>query len=160
MKPTVQQMIDASQQALRDYVAPTVTDQWAASALRSVDVILSHLLARVAGEGPMLFEDNADLAETLAAASASGLAADGIASRIDDFRTRQSDLSIGYPAVDQLLDLNLVGRTLVDELLVACHARKGAAQADDLHARLRAYLDRHLERERAYFFPVYVGRPV
>jgi hypothetical protein len=153
MKPSVEQMLEAAQLALREQVAPLATDQRAASALRSVDVILSHLQARVPVEGPMLFEDNRDLAEVLA--KAADLALDAkLRARLGEFAAEQAAMG-EYPPVHALDDLNIKGRGLLDELLMFCHAHK----EEVVHGALRGYLERHLERERPFYFPVFVGRP-
>ena len=59
-----------------------------------------------------------------------------------------------------LLAFNHRGREALEGLLLHCQARKGEADADAVHADLRGYLLRHADRESAFFFPVYVGRPV
>ncbi|MFX8708251.1 hypothetical protein ABTM42_20450, partial [Acinetobacter baumannii] len=61
MMPTTEQMLAAVQLALREHVAPQVSDQWAQSARRSVDVILNHLQVRTADEGPLLHVDTQEL---------------------------------------------------------------------------------------------------
>lgn len=167
MMPSAEDMLLAAQTALRDFVTPVVEDQWASSALRSVDVILSHLAARTAIEGPMLYEDNRDLVAVLAGTAAVAALADGpassggtIAAAIAVFEVRSDALLQGYPPVAELAAVNLMGRELVDDLLVACHALAGDAGAATLHDGLRAYLMRHVERESPLFFPIYVGRPV
>ena len=154
MKPSVEQILEAAQLALRENVAPVATDQWAASALRSVDVILSHLQARVAVEGPMLFEDNRDLASVLAKAEALELDA-ALRAGLCAFAAEQAAMP-EYPSVNALSDLIIKGRGLLDDLLVFCHAQQETA----VHAELRGYLQRHLDRERRFFFPIFVGRPV
>jgi len=153
MKPSVEQMLEAAQLALREHVAPLATDQWAASALRSVDVILSHLQARVPVEGPMLYEDNRDLAGVLAKAVDLDLGAN-LREALDAFAAEQPAMN-EYPSVNALADLNIKGRGLLDELLIFCHARN----EEVVHDALRGYLERHLERERPFYFPVFVGRP-
>lgn len=165
MKPSMQQMIEAAQKALNEQVAPNVSDQWAASALRSVDVILSHLRARAPVEGPMLYADNQDLAALLdwvaGAADLSLAQAPELGSAIVRFVADARALAAsGYPPVDALSDLNIRGRELVDALLLLCHARADAGAAGTVHAALRAYLERHIAREHDFFFPTFVGRPV
>jgi hypothetical protein len=167
MQPSVEQMLEAAQLALREKVAPVVTDQWAASALRSVDVILSHLQARAPVEGPMLFEDNRDLAEVLSGAAknlplAGAKITDGTSMdmALAGFVTAAAALAQNYPSVLALSELNIRGRTLLDELLLFCHARKNDPQTEAVHESLRGYLHRHLDRERPFFFPTFVGRPV
>lgn len=165
MKPSVQQMLEAAQKALNEQVAPHVSDQWAASALRSVDVILSHLRARTPVEGPMLYDDNHDLAELLGwvggAADLSLVQVPELGTDIARFVLDARALAAsGYPAVDALCDLNIRGRDLVDALLLLCHSRADAGAAGTVHAALRAYLERHIAREHDFFFPTFVGRPV
>jgi len=151
-------MLEAAQLALREKVATVVTDQWAASALRSVDVILSHLQARVPVEGPMLYEDNRDLAAVLAEAAVA-LPGTEMAPELEAFAADEAELSQDYPSVNALSDLNIRGRTVLDDLLVFCHARRDDPAVANVHGQLRGYLNRHLDRERPFFFPVFVGRP-
>ncbi len=166
MKPSVEQMLEAMQLALREKVSPVVSDQWAASALRSVDVILSHLQARTPVEGPMLYEDNHDLAAVLAEAADLNLAGEitsenvALTAALAGFAADVKAMAQGYPAVSALSALNVRGRFLLDDLLRVCHARKGQPGVEQVHAALRLYLDRHIDRERQFFFPTYVGRPV
>jgi hypothetical protein len=154
MMPTTEQMLAAVQLALSEHVAPQVTDQWAQSALRSVDVILNHLRARTPIEGPMLHDDTCELVDLLTDAAArvsfddEGLAA---------FLAEAPDVLDGYARVDALQALNHRGRAALDRLLVHCHAVGGA---DAVRADLRAWLLRHADRESGFFFPTYVGRPV
>lgn len=157
MMPTAEQMLAAVQLALREHVVPQIEDQWAQSALRSVDVILNHLQARVPAEGPMLHQDTAELADLLTTAQAA-LPADDAA--LGAFLDEAPDMLAGYARVDALQALNHRGREALDRMLVRCQARKGDATADGVHADLRAYLIRHADRESGFFFPTYVGRPV
>jgi hypothetical protein len=152
MMPLSEEMLAAAQLALKEHVAPVVEDEWAASALRSVDVILQHLQARVPGEGPMLHADTRDLAEVLAEVADVLDAGEIVAA----FRQEAQALLNSYASVGDLAAFNCKGRQIVDDLLHECRTRK----AEAAHGKLRAYLMRHVERESPYFFPVYVGRPV
>lgn len=157
MMPTSAQMLAAMQLALNEHVVPQVQDQWAQSALRSIDAILNHLQARVPVEGPMLHADTTELVALLRDGQARlGLPGDAIAA----FAAEADALLATYAPVEALQALNHRGRALLEDLLIACQARKGEAVADAVHADLRAYLLRHADRESAFFFPVYVGRPV
>lgn len=157
MMPTSGQMLAAMQLALNEHVVPQVQDQWAQSALRSIDAILNHLQARVPVEGPMLHVDTQELEDLLTAASA----ALGYASpALDAFLAEATEMLAGYAAVDVLQALNHRGREALEGLLLHCQSRKGDAKADSVHADLRGWLLRHADRESAFFFPVYVGRPV
>lgn len=156
MMPTTEQMLAAVQLALREHVVPQVTDQWAQSALRSVDVILDHLQARAPVEGPMLHSDTQELVDLLGPAQARvGFEDDGLRA----FLAEAPALLAGYARVDALQALNHRGREALDRLLVHCHARKDAASTAYL-TDLRAWLLRHADRESGFFFPIYVGRPV
>ncbi|WP_311268026.1 hypothetical protein [Sphingobium sp. WCS2017Hpa-17] len=157
MMPTSQQMLAAVQRALQEHVAPKIDDQWAQSALRSVDVILNHLQARVPVEGVMLHEDSRELIALLTEAR-DRLSHDDPA--LAAFLAEAPALLVGYARVDALQALNHKGREAVDALLHVCHARKGDAVADVVHADLRAWLLKHADRESGFFFPTYVGRPV
>ena len=158
MMPTTEQMLAAMQLALDEHVKPVAADnQWAASALRSVDAILNHLQVRVPNEGPFLHADNSDLLNLLGAAKTQlGKVVEGQ----EDFLDTAPALLSGYASVGDLQALNHRGRDAVDRLLRLCQSLKGDTAADAVHAVLRAYVLRHAEGESAYFFPVYVGRPV
>lgn len=157
MMPTTEQMLAAVQLALREHVVPQVDDQWAQSALRSVDVILNHLMARTPIEGPMLHEDSVELCSLLTKARAA-LAVDD--AQLEVLLAEAPAVLSGYARVDVLQALNHRAREAVDRLLRICHGRKGNAAADEVRAGLRAYLLRHADRESGFFFPTYVGRPV
>lgn len=161
MMPTTQQMLAAVQLALQEHVAPEVDDQWARSALRSVDVILNHLQARVPEEGPMLHEDSGELFALLSRARARlNLGDAALGSALGAFLAEAPSLLEGYSRVEALQALNHRGREVVDGLLHHCHEHKGDAAADAIHAELRAWLLVHANRESGFFFPTYVGRPV
>jgi len=157
MMPTTQQMLAAIQLALQEHVVPKIDDQWAQSALRSVDVILNHLQARVPVEGPMLHEDSNELVSLLGTVAVRLGESDAA---LDAFLAEAPGLLEGYARVDALQALNHRGREIVDALLVRCHERKGEAAHDAVLADLRAYVLRHADRESGFFFPTYVGRPV
>ncbi len=157
MMPTTQQMLAAMQLALQEHVVPKIDDQWAQSALRSVDVILNHLQARVPVEGSMLHEDTSELVVLL------GAAAEWLDDRdavLNAFLTEAAAMLSGYARVDALQALNHRGREIVDTLLVRCHEHKGDTAHDAVLADLKAYVLRHADRESGFFFPTYVGRPV
>jgi hypothetical protein len=153
MMPTAKQMLEAAQLALREHVVPQVDDQWAESALRSVDVILSHLQVRVVIEGPMLHADTSELVVLLDQVKN---ALDHAHEGLDAFLAEAPGLLEGYAPVDDLAALNTRGRAVVDHLLHVCRTQN----AEKVHADLRAYLIRHADREAPLFFPTYVGRPV
>jgi len=162
MKPSTQDIIAAVQQTLKEKVAPLVDDPWGASALRSVDAILQHLHARVPVEGPVLYEDNDDIVSLLSSLRID-LASDdaSLDQEIQQFLKAAANLKeTAYPNVDRLADLNIQGRELVDKLLRLCVAKQGQASYRETRVNIRAYLDRHIERETAFFFPTFVGRPV
>ena len=66
MRPSTKELLDSIAEALDTRVAPTVTNPWAASSLRSIGTLLNHLSVRVESELTILAEGNADLREVLA----------------------------------------------------------------------------------------------
>ncbi len=68
MRPSTKELLDSIAEALDTRVAPTVTDPWAASSLRSIRTLLSHLSVRVERELTILAEGNADLRDVLSGA--------------------------------------------------------------------------------------------
>ena len=157
MMPTSRQMLAAMQLALHEHVAPKIDDQWAQSALRSIDVILNHLQARVPAEGPMLHEDSTELLALLSSVQQRLSYAEPA---LADFLAQAPDVLAGYAPVETLQALNHRGREAVDALLHHCQARKDDAAHVAVHAELRAYLLKYADRESGFFFPTYVGRPV
>jgi hypothetical protein len=163
MKPSVEDMLEAVQSALRDTVAPVVSDQFAASALRSVDAILNHLRARAPVESQVLAMDNRDLYEVFSIETQTLSMLEpriSLATDLDAFLAKACEQSGANVLVADLETLNLEGRGLVDELLVLCHSKPTNPEAIHMHANLRGYINRHLERESPFFFPVYTGRPL
>ena len=162
MKPSVQDILAAAQKALQEKVAPVVEDPWAASALRSMDAILNHLQARVPVEGPVLYEDNEEITAILSTLDIDLASADpALAEDVRRFLGAAATLKeTAYPSVDRLSDLNIQGREVIDKLLRLCIARQDQGSFGETHATIRAYLDRHIERETAFYFPTFVGRPV
>lgn len=65
MRPSTKELLDSIANALDMRVAPTVTDEWAASSLRSIGTLLAHLSVRVELELTILAEGNADLRAVL-----------------------------------------------------------------------------------------------
>ena len=66
MRPSTKELLDSIANALDTRVAPTLTDEWAASSLRSIGTLLAHLSVRVESELTILADGNADLREVLA----------------------------------------------------------------------------------------------
>ena len=105
----------------------------------------------------MLHEDTSELAGILERASES-LSPD--IGELDDFLAQAPEILAGYAPVEDLQALNHLGRQAVDALMRHCHEKKDADEAGAVHEELRGYLQRHSDRESAFFFPVFVGRPV
>lgn len=75
MKPEATDIVRSVAAGLRDRVAPSVTDPWGESVLRSVDLLLRHLAVRLEHETDILFADALDMRETLARLATLGLPA-------------------------------------------------------------------------------------
>ena len=157
MMPTTREVIASMQLALKEHVEPQLTDKWASSALRSVDALLNHLQARVPVEGPMLHEDSVDLLPILQAAKN---ATEAAIPALDTFLSDAPDVLRGYASVERLQAINHTGREAVGVLLENGQGAEGNERLMQVLKDLKAYLRRHAEREIAFFFPVFVGRPV
>jgi uncharacterized protein YicC (UPF0701 family) len=157
MMPTTKEVLASMQLALKEHVEPKIEDKWAQSALRSIDALLNHLQARVPTEGPVLHEDTTDLVQVLREAEAD--LASGVPV-VQTFLSRAPGILDRYASVEELQALNHEGREAVDQLLRHCRRQGARSDEAEVLPRLRAYLLRHADRESAYFFPVFVGRPV
>ncbi len=165
MRPTSKELIDGIAWVLGTRVMPEVDDEWAQSSLRSVGCLLVHLSVRVAIEGQVLFEDNADLRETLGDSRECllGVIAEpwpGLRADIDAVLSREWREPDTYPSVASLGEENLALKELVDRLIVALHDQGDVVEPKtrrQLFKTTRAYLGRYLERERPMFFPAFQG---
>ena len=169
MKPSAAQLIDAARLALEEHVAPDVTDELAASAVRSVTMILKHLAVRSGREADILWVEHRALIELLTdATTALNQMTEplhpGLAERITSELSTSEVAKSEYPSVKLLDEENTAQRWLLDDLLTAVLS----AQTDhpehelvqQLHHRIRAHLDAQSLREKDLYFPVFVGPPV
>jgi len=156
MLPSARALIEAIITSLDDVVIPVVTDRRAASSLRSARTLLDHLALRVDSEAEMLRADNDD-ALAVCSAIATRFAAHQAVSAIAAFVEAGPD---GSPQGLTPQARNETMQTLIDAALRGLPV-SGApgAEAAEIRAMLRGYLDRRLARERDMIFPAFLGLP-
>ena len=134
MDPTPAVQLEAIRTALRERIAPLVTDdRWATSILLSIDAMLGHLSERVDVEAELLERDSADLRDVLESASVEG-----------------AGVPRANPVV--LAELRAESRALRGLLETAVDEAESEALA-----AIDGYLARSLERTRALIAP-FAGR--
>ena len=156
MRPSTKELLDSIANALDTRVAPTVTEEWAASSLRSIGTLLAHLSVRVESELTILAEGNADLRKVLADVC-EGLEGQSTASN-PSIRSDIEALLTGLEsreggAIATVAALEEESHALNEQLERLVHVvhqdRESLGEA--LHAELlgsiRSYFARQLERE-------------
>ena len=156
MRPSTKELLDSIADALDTRVAPTVTDEWAASSLRSIGTLLAHLSVRVESELTILAEGNADLREVLTEACQR---LDGQATPSNpSVRAAIEALLVGLESRDRggvatvaaLEEESGALNEQLDRLVRAVHDDReslGAALHEDLLGTIRGYFARQRERE-------------
>ena len=155
MRPSAKELLDSIAEALDTRVAPTVTDPWAASSLRSIRTLLSHLSVRVDQELPILAEGNADLREVLGAARdrLEGCETPSHPSMREDLEAVLAEPSVqdgALPTVAALEEESAALNGQFERLVCVVHDDR-ASLGEELHGELltavRAFTARQLERE-------------
>lgn len=146
MRPSALELVVRVRQAIDDAVLPFVEDKLAASSLRSAKVLLDHAAKLIELEAGFLAEDNADVRAVLAKA-ATELAGAEQAPALNAVlaEAEQSDPAKANDDYQRALEIALAA------------VRQSRAEA--LHADLRAYIARRIERERPMFFPAFSAAP-
>lgn len=156
MRPSTKELLDSIAEALDTRVAPTVTDPWAASSLRSIGTLLNHLSVRVENELTILAEGNADLREVLADACdrLEGRATPSLPSMRADMEALLLEMdSRGADGVATVALLEEASRALneqIERLVRVVHEDRdslGDAVHEELLGLIRRYFDRQRERE-------------
>jgi len=169
MKPTATQLIDAARLALEEHVAPEAKGELAASAIRSVTMILKHLAVRSEIEADILWTEHTALKNLLqdAARTLENLQqppGDRLAGRIADQLSGSAVADADYPSAALLDEENTALRALLDDLLIAILSIPEEAPGQEdlhlLHGRIREHLLAQNRRERDLYFPVFTGPPV
>ncbi len=156
MRPSARELLDSIAEALDTRVAPTVTDPWAASSLRSIRTLLSHLSVRVEAELAILADGNADLREVLAVARdrLQGCATPSHPSMLEDLQTALAQPSVresgALATVAALEEESAALNEQLERLVRVVHDDR-ASLGEELQAELlnaiRAFIARQLERE-------------
>ena len=159
MRPTTRELIEAIATSLQRDVGPQLVDKWSASALRSAGQLLNHLAVRVDKAPVVLIEDNADVRRVLLS----------IRERLTASPSRpawcgaiEEVLAAPEPATHDAVGLgqrNEAFQDVVEVLLRDRQALHALPSGRDMHADLRSYLRRRLEREQALYFPAFTGAP-
>lgn len=159
MRPTTRELIEAVVSSLQRDVSPHLADKWGASALRSAVQLLNHLAVRVEKEQVVLIEDNADVRQVLLSIGERLTASQ---SRPAWCRAIEEALAAPQPATHDAVGLggcNEAFQGVVELLLHDRQALHAVPSGRDLHADLRSYLRRRLEREQGLYFPAFTGAP-
>ena len=156
MRPSTKELLDSIAHALDTRVAPTVTDEWAASSLRSIGTLLAHLSVRVESELTILAEGNADLRAVLAEACER---LEGQSTPSNPFIGAEIEALLSEPeshegrATATVAALEEESRALNEQLERLVHVvhqdreSLGEATHVELLASIRSYFARQLERE-------------
>ncbi|MXY71486.1 MAG: hypothetical protein F4Y97_00440 [Dehalococcoidia bacterium] len=156
MRPSTKELLESIAEALETRVAPTVTDPWAASSLRSIGTLLNHLSVRVESELTILAEGNADLREVLADACdrLEGRATPSRPSMRADMQALLLEVdSRGTEGVATVALLEEASRALneqIDRLVRVVHEDRdslGDPIREELLGAIRRYFARQRERE-------------
>lgn len=159
MRPTARELIENVAASLERDVSPHVADKWAASAIRSAVQLLSHVATRVETEQAVLIEDNTDVRQVLESSRAQ-LAAYAGGSAL--CRAIDHVLATADPAPYDAVGLdrrNDAYQGVVELLLRDRPALHALPAGREIHADLRSYLRRRLQREHALYFPAFTGAP-
>lgn len=156
MRPSTRALLDSIANALDTRVAPTVTDEWAASSLRSIGTLLAHLSVRVESELTILAEGNADLRKVLAGVCErlEGQSTPSNPSIRSDTETLLSGLESreggAVATVAALEEESSALNEVLDQLVHVVHQDReslGEAVHRELLASIRGYFARQMERE-------------
>ncbi len=160
MRPSTKELLDSIGEALDTRVAPAVTDPWAASSLRSIGTLLSHLSVRVEHELTILAEGNADLREVLADAC-DRLEGRGTPSRPSMRAAIEALLlevdSRGTAGVATVALLEEASRALNEQLERLVHVvhQDRDSLGDGVHEQLLGSIRRYFARQREREAPLY-----
>lgn len=169
MKPSASHLIEAARLALEEYVAPDVKGELAASAVRSIKMILRHLAVRSECEGEILWAENRALRSVLSQCAEvlkemRQPPGTDLAPRLAQALSTSKVEAAEYPSTGLLDEENTAMRFLLDEVLnavlsaLATHPEREALVT--MRGAIRAHLDQQLLRERVLYFPVFTGPPV
>jgi len=156
VRPSAKELLDSIAEALDTRVAPTVTDPWAASSLRSIRTLLSHLSVRVEQELPILAEGNVDLRQVLAGVRdrLEGCDTPSHASMRDDLEAVLAEPSAretgALPTVAALEEESAALNEQLERLVRVVHddrASLGEAVHGELLTAIRDFFARQRERE-------------
>jgi hypothetical protein len=159
MRPTTRELIEAVVSSLQRDVSPHLADKWGASALRSAVQLLQHVAVRVEKEAALLIEDNADVRRVLRSTRERLAASRSCAAWC---RAIDEVLAVQEPAAHDTVGLdrhNEACQDVVELLLRDRQALHAARSGREIHAELRSYLRRRLEREHTLYFPAFTGAP-
>ena len=160
MRPSAKELLDSIAEALDTRVAPTVTDPWAASSLRSIRTLLSHLSVRVEQELPILAEGNVDLREVLAGTRdrLEGCETPSHPSMRDDLEAVLAEPSVRAAAalatVAALEEESAALNEQLERLVRVVHDDR-AALGEDLHGELLTAIREFFARQRERESPLY-----
>ena len=145
MRPTPAEIVEGLQYNLRADLLPELQSPWAKRIAGNMLWGLEHLKQRLLEEHALAVEENADLRDVLASATAARSEDASLAGSLDGI-----DLALDeareWPAPEELVAENARLRTVVDTIVEAYPAdREGAA--DDLWREILGYIARQTDRD-------------
>jgi len=160
VKPTTKQLINSISWSLDNKVAPMTEDKWAASTLRSVRCLLTHLATRADLEGQLLFDDNIDLRDTLRRVeTVLAPVSPALGAAISDVLRKEWRSPDEYPTVVSLTAENDAMRSVADVVLVALRAGDVVDEHIRTEARgeVESWVRRRLVRDQPLFLPAFMA---
>ena len=150
MRPTSTDTLEAILATFETYVAPDVTDEYAASLALTIGQLLRSVLVRIEQEGEALFADNAELRALLEWASPQ-LAPETERAVRDALES--SPIAAGtYPSVARLMVEADALRGALDTVIRAVDDPQHPVRAGG-----RAYLTHQLERQAPWLLDAFTG---
>lgn len=168
MRPRADEIVQSIVRTYEEYVLPEVEEPYARSLGLTIANLLRLVKLRIEQEGPLLYEDNRDLRETLAEVADYLSSAQPIRDRfsesleeIQEVLRRQFRADGAYPTLESVdAEATALRWPLVRAIRVLEGDRAELGQQEDyqsVRARIRQYLRRSIEREGNLIVPAFTG---
>jgi hypothetical protein len=140
MRPNALELLEVLDENFTTQVQPALTDPYLVARSAVMSQIIGHVYQRVAHEGPLLWDDNAELAELL-----EHLAGTPLVRREQLAAVAPLDPS-RYPSTEELTRRNCALKSLLVDAINALDAQENEVRAT-VEPVINAYLRRQLDRE-------------